>query len=209
MVSSQGSNANHNGSNFEKEVYGVMFYKIAKNYQMKSVIKDQYGNNIIYCELWKNNNLCCIYSSQDAFRKEFLRRYEIFPKKKKKPDGSFYFPDVNHIFILEIKKQSSPGSVDEKLGLGVFLRDQVYKKILKSLNCTRDISYVLDPYFKNENNEDYFEFMDENNIKYNFGKAFPLQMVGLEETIPTSDEEIKTVIENINKDYDEPLFDLF
>ena len=39
-MSSQGSNAAKNGADFENLVYAVMHYKIKKNYQVKSEIKD-------------------------------------------------------------------------------------------------------------------------------------------------------------------------
>ena len=51
--------------------------------------------------------------------------------------------------------------------------------------------------------------MDKNNVKYNFGINFPLTMVGLDEEIPTSEEEINKIINDLNKNYDDPLFDLF
>ena len=182
--------------------------EIKKNYQVKSEIKDN-KKIPIYYELWKDDKLYCIYSAQTGFKNIFLKNFDITPKKDKRPDGFFYFPETNKSNILEIKNQKSPGSVAEKLGFCVFLRDQTYEKILRPLNCTRDISYVLSDYFDDESNEDYFEYMDKNNVKYNFGINFPLTMVGLDEEIPTSEEEINKIIDDLNKNYDNPLFDLF
>ena len=68
---------------------------------------------------------------------------------------------------------------------------------------------MLADYFDDESNEDYFEYMDKNNVKYNFGINFPLTMVSLDEEIPTSEEEINKIIDDLNKNYDDPLFDLF
>ena len=208
-MSSQGSNAAKNGADFENLVYAVMHYKIKKNYQVKSEIKDNKEKTPIYYELWKDDKLYCIYSAQTGFKNIFLKNFDITPKKDKRPDGFFYFPETSKSNILEIKNQKSPGSVAEKLGFCVFLRDQTYEKILRPLNCTRDISYVLSDYFDDEKNEDYFEYMDKNNVKYIFGINFPLTMVGLDEEIPTSEEEINKIIDDLNKNYDNPLFDLF
>ena len=100
-MSSQGSNAAKNGADFENLVYAVMHYKIKKNYQVKSEIKDNKEKTPIYYELWKDDKLYCIYSAQTGFKNIFLKNFDITPKKDKRPDGFFYFPETNKSNILE------------------------------------------------------------------------------------------------------------
>jgi len=208
MANNQGHNANKNGASYEKLVNGIMFHKFGKNYEIKNRCFAKSGK-VVYCELFKDGHLLCKYSSQEGFTNIFLKRCEISVNMKKEPDGAFYFPDENRIIILEIKKQASSGSVNEKLGLGAFLRDYPYKRILKKLDCKRDIVYILDEFFESDDNQDYFDYMNDNNILYHFGDTFPLEMVGLEEVIKSTPDELEKVREYVNGCYDNPIYDLF
>ena len=209
MANNQGHNANENGANFEELINKIMSHKIKKNYQIRNEELNKSQTNIVYREFWKNDKLYCVYCKQEGFEHNFLPKYDITSGSNKEPDGFFYYPDKNLAIILEIKKQGSPGSVKEKLGNSTFLRDYQYKRILKGLNCKIDMVYALDEWFRLNLEEDYFNNWDDHKIAYHFGIDFPLVLVGLEESVKTSPEEIKKIKDDLETDYDEPIVELF
>lgn len=186
-MSSQGSNANLNGKNFEKIVTNNLFKDLEENgYQVdeESIVKSDTGK-ILYCEIYKNGEIhtdkrYAVYSSQEGFNNIFLIKQKIIPNIKKKPDGLLYFPDRDYIQILEIKKQSSDGSVIEKLYGCNGIRDYDYKKEIFHDKYNVDMTYVLDTFFNKEGNERYYKYMSDHNVQYFFGERFPLDKIGFE-----------------------------
>lgn len=62
------------------------------------------------------------------------------------PDDCIFVLINNTFFIIEIKHQETPGSVDEKLQTYDFKKKQ-YQKILSNLNCKVEYWYLLSWWF--------------------------------------------------------------
>lgn len=198
-----GGNANINGSKFETIVYKILDYRIRKNYQLSEVIENDKGI-LEYCNLLKDDKIYCTYSSQQKFNTEFLKRRNLDPYKihhRKDPDGFFYYHESNTATLLEIKSQNSNGSVSEKPGAGPYFIFQ-YKKILEDLNCDVKMFWCLDEFFNTPEFEDCTkEWMNLYDMGYYFGVDFPLEMIGLEEPIKTTKEEIDNIINECDKEF--------
>ena len=200
-----GKNANINGSKFETIVYKILEHKIRKNYQLDEVSRNDNGI-IQYCHLLKDGKIYCIYSSQSKFNNKFLKSRNLDPNKiyhQKEPDGFFYYPESNSSFVLEIKSQKSDGSVSEKPGAAPYFVFQ-YEKILQNLNCDVKMFWCLDEFFNTLEFENCTsEWLSIHNIGYYIGTNFPLEMVGIEEPIKSSKEEIDKIINECNDKFNE------
>ena len=186
-MSSQGSNANKNGANFESIVTNNFFKELEESGYQVDVESRRFSDKgkVIYCDIYKNGEIhtgkpYAIYSSQDGFNEIFLIKKKIIPNIKKKPDGLLYFPDRNYVQILEIKKQSDNGSVIEKLYACNGIRDYDYKKEIFHGKYDVDMTYVLAEFFNDPKNDRYFEYMTDHNVQHFFGERFPLDKIGFE-----------------------------
>ena len=81
------------------------------------------------------------------------------------------------MFIIEMKFQQGPGSVDEKLQTCDFKKKQ-YKKLMSQLNIEVEYIYVLDNWFKKPGYKDTLDYVISSGCQYYFN-YLPLQKLGL------------------------------
>ena len=93
------------------------------------------------------------------------------------PDNCIYVIINNTLFIIEVKHQSTEGSVDEKLQTCDFKRKQ-YKKLLSRLNIEVEYVYILNDWFKQPRYKDVLDYIISVNCQYYFG-YIPLYKLGL------------------------------
>lgn len=72
------------------------------------------------------------------------------------PDNCIYVIINNTLFIIEVKNQTTGGSVDEKLQTCDFKRKQ-YIKLLSQLNMEVESIYILSQWFKNPKYKDVLD----------------------------------------------------
>ena len=93
------------------------------------------------------------------------------------PDNCIYVIINNTLFIIEVKHQETPGSVDEKLQTCDFKRKQ-YKKLLSRLNIEVEYIYILNDWFKQPRYRDVLDYIISVNCQYYFN-YIPLYKLGL------------------------------
>jgi hypothetical protein len=93
------------------------------------------------------------------------------------PDNCIYVIINNTLFIIEVKHQCTPGSVDEKLQTCDFKRKQ-YKKLLSRLNIEVEYVYILNDWFKDSRYKDVLDYIISVNCQYYFN-YIPLHKLGL------------------------------
>lgn len=120
-----------------------------------------------------------------CFQKHEFYRFLAQPKyaidwrehfsKKLLPDNALLVIDT--LFIIEIKFQSTPGSVDEKLQTCDFKRKQ-YTKLVHKLGWKVEYIYVLNDWFKQPAYKDTLDYILSVNCHYLFNEI-PLKWLGL------------------------------
>lgn len=103
--------------------------------------------------------------------------YQKHLSKKLLPDEVVYVIVNNTLFIIEIKFQTTAGSVDEKLQTCDFKRKQ-YKKLMSQLNIEVEYVYILNDWFKKPEYKDVLDYVISVGCQYYF-EYLPLQKLGL------------------------------
>jgi len=93
------------------------------------------------------------------------------------PDDALLVIIRETLFIIEVKYQEVPGSVDEKLQTCDFKRKQ-YMKLVRPLNLKVEYVYVLNDYFKAPRYHDVLEYIESVCCHYKFNEL-PLSWLGL------------------------------
>lgn len=93
------------------------------------------------------------------------------------PDNGIYVIINNTVFIIEVKTQNTPGSVDEKLQTCDFKKKQ-YQKLFFPLNIEVQYVYILDDWFRNPKYKDVLDYIISVGCQYYF-QYIPLQRLGL------------------------------
>jgi hypothetical protein len=104
--------------------------------------------------------------------------------KRLLPDNCIYVIFNNTVFIIEVKKQSVGGSVDEKLQTCDFKKKQ-YIKLFSELNYKVEYWYILDEWFKTPAYKDVLDYIISVGCRF-FFNYIPLSEFGLP-TPPTQD----------------------
>lgn len=97
--------------------------------------------------------------------------------KKLLPDDALLVIVRDTLYIIEVKYQQTPGSVDEKLQTCDFKRKQ-YLKLVTSLDLKVEYVYVLSDWFKAKGYKDVLDYIHSVNCHYMFNKL-PLEWLGL------------------------------
>lgn len=97
--------------------------------------------------------------------------------KKLLPDDALLVIVRETLFIIEVKYQKTPGSVDEKLQTCDFKRKQ-YLKLVGSLGLKVEYVYVLNDWFKQPGYKDVLDYINSVNCHYKFNEL-PLAWLGL------------------------------
>ncbi|MCK4860046.1 MAG: hypothetical protein KAS87_05765 [Candidatus Omnitrophica bacterium] len=101
--------------------------------------------------------------------------------KKLLPDEAILILAGKTLYIIEIKFQEVPGSVDEKLQTCDFKNKQ-YKKLLAPLGISVKYAYILNNWFAKKEYKDVLEYVKSVGCYYFFNEL-PLDFLGL--PVPT------------------------
>lgn len=93
------------------------------------------------------------------------------------PDDAILIICRDTLFIIEVKYQETPGSVDEKLQTCDFKRKQ-YLKLVGDLGLRVEYVYVLNDWFRKPRYEDVLAYIHSVNCHYMFNEL-PLKWLGL------------------------------
>jgi len=97
--------------------------------------------------------------------------------KRLLPDDAMLVIVRETLFIIEVKYQQVPGSVDEKLQTCDFKRKQ-YLKLVTQLDLKVEYVYVLNDWFKKPEYKDVLDYIHSVNCHYKFNEL-PLAWLGL------------------------------
>lgn len=156
------------GLNFEKGRDIKSVIEKLKGYSVR-------GNSILYNEKevaksFKKNALYVYLKSEGVDYMKIL-------SKRLLPDEAVYVICNNTLFIIEMKFQQTPGSVDEKLQTCDYKKKQ-YKKLMAPLNIEVDYIYILSDWFKHPQYKDTLDYIISVGCQYYF-QYLPLQKLGL------------------------------
>ena len=137
--------------------------------------------------LYYGNNLVAKMLEKRAFYK-FLEEegvdWRSILSKKLLPDDALLVIVRETLFVIEVKFEQTPGSVDEKLQTCDFKRKQ-YVKLTHSLNLKVEYVYVLNDWFKDPRYKDTLDYIHSVNCHYRFNEI-PLSWLGL--PVPRDEE---------------------
>lgn len=156
------------GLSFEKGRDIKSVIEKLKDYSVK-------GNVILYrgkevAKSYKKNALYVYLKSEGVDYMKIL-------SKRLLPDEAVYVICNNTLFIIEMKFQQTPGSVDEKLQTCDFKKKQ-YKKLMAPLNVEVEYIYILSDWFKHPQYKDSLDYIISVGCQYYF-QYLPLQKLGL------------------------------
>lgn len=103
--------------------------------------------------------------------------YKKYISKRLLPDEALYVIVDNTLYVIEMKFQETPGSVDEKLQTCDFKRKQ-YAKLMAPLNIEVEYMYVLSEWFRKDEYKDVLDYIISVGCQYYF-EYVPLQKLGL------------------------------
>ena len=161
------------GLHFEKKVDFLTLIRAMPGYTTtkSSVV----GTDILF-----DGKMCATCYKKHQFYK-FLEYRKIewnkLISKKLLPDDAILVVLRETLFIIEVKYQEVPGSVDEKLQTCDFKRKQ-YVKLVSPLGLKVEYVYVLNDWFRNPGYRDVLDYIHSVNCHYKFNEL-PLAWLGL------------------------------
>lgn len=163
-----GATTSQNGINFEKRVDILSKLKELPGYAVD-------GNIILY----ENKIVAYSFAKGGLYKhlKEMGVNWEDYISKKLLPDDAIYVLRDNTLYIIEIKFQTTSGSVDEKLQTCDFKKRQ-YKKLFSSLNYEVEYIYILNDWFKHTSYKDVRDYILSVGCHFYF-EHLPLEKIGL------------------------------
>lgn len=164
------------GLHFEQRTDIKQLFEQIDGYEIKNS-----ANKTGY-EIWfKNEKLAYCFKKQELYRFLEQEPYNInwreHLSKRLEPDNALFVIVRDTLFIIEIKFQQVPGSVDEKLQTCDFKRKQ-YSKLVRNLGWRVEYVYVLNEWFKNPVYKDTLDYIHSMNCHYLFDEI-PLKWLGL------------------------------
>ena len=162
------------GLNFEDRVDLENVFQQLPGYAISETKKDCHD------VLYKNCKVAMLFKKHGFY--SYLKSKEINWKaiisRKLLPDSALLVIDSETLFIIEVKFQEVPGSVDEKLQTCDFKRKQ-YQKLTKSLHLKKvEYVYVLNDWFMQPRYKDTFNYIHSVKCHYKFNEL-PLAWLGL------------------------------
>ena len=161
---------------FEERVDLITLFEKIEGYSVKKTTNNA-GSLIFY----KGNEIARCFKKYEFYR--FLQEYDIdwktYLSKQLIPDNGLFVIVRDTLFIIEIKFQQVPGSVDEKLQTCDFKRKQ-YSKLVRKLRWKVEYVYVLNDWFKQDKYKDTLDYINSMNCHYLFN-SIPLKWLGLPE----------------------------
>ena len=147
---------------------------------LPTYLASQKNYSVCGTEVYYKGNLVARVFKKAGFYK-FLEENEImwddYISCRLYPDNCIYVIINNTLYIIEVKHQHTPGSVDEKLQTCDFKKKQ-YKKLLSRLNIEVEYVYILSSWFKHPRYKDVLDYIISVNCQYYFD-YIPLQKLGL------------------------------
>ncbi len=147
----------------EKVLSAIPNYKVSndKVYFKGQIVAEFFPKNKLYKNLLESKGV------------DYLK----FISKKLLPDDAILILKGSTLFIVEIKFQNVPGSVDEKLQTCDFKNKQ-YKKLLAPLDISVKYAYILNGWFKRPEYKDVLEYIKSVGCHYFFNEL-PMEFLGL------------------------------
>ena len=119
------------------------------------------------------------YFEKHKFYKHFLEPngidYKTIISAKLLPDSVIIASNI--VYIVEMKYQNGPGSVDEKLQTCDFKKKQ-YEKLCRPIGYTVEYIYLLNDWFDQKKFDDVFKYINSVGCQYFIG-TLPLNVFGL------------------------------
>ena len=153
-----GANTTKAGLKFENEVdlktllMKINGYEVVETKNINNVEIQQNNKSKIYDVLYNKKLLAHIFQKNAFYI--FLDCHNVdhtsFISKKILPDDCLHLIVRETLYIIEVKWQSSAGSVDEKLQTCDFKKKQ-YQKLVKGIGLKVEYIYVLNDWFKSLN----------------------------------------------------------
>ena len=167
---------------YEGKVDLAAFLAKQKNYSVKELTKYSGSGkrSKAYSVLYKNKEVAKIFKQHSLYNylfKEYDINWKSIISKKLLPDDCIFVLVNNIFFIIEIKHQETPGSVDEKLQTCDFKKKQ-YQKILSNLNCKVEYWYLLSQWFAKDEYKDVRNYIISVGCRF-FFEYIPLKELGL------------------------------
>jgi len=163
-----GAQTNLNGLEFERNSDILAMIREQTNYRVER-------NHIFGI----NNNHVATYFEKHNFYKDFLQPRGVDFRKvissKLLPDGVIVTGDT--VYVVEMKYQNGPGSVDEKLQTCDFKKRQ-YQKLCYPIGYSVEYIYLLNDWFDQQKFLDVFEYINSVGCHYFIG-TLPLEIFGL------------------------------
>lgn len=163
-----GAKTNENGLEYEKKTsLALMFENANINLNEITNCKGVYS-------VKKGNDLLGYYGAKKAFYRfvKSILKIEIHIETnvgKLEPDTFFYNVKQKMVYIIEMKTQSTHGSVDEKIQTGTYKRSY-YSVLFFEEEINIDYIYILSDWFKGEKYRNVLLFLAQNGISYYFNK---------------------------------------
>lgn len=148
---------------------------------LKTFLNQQQGYSVVGSTvIYQDEEVAQIFQKYELYS-EFLAPRGIDWKNcissQLLPDNGIYVIINNTVFIIEVKTQNTPGSVDEKLQTCDFKKKQ-YQKLFFPLNIEVQYVYILDEWFKKPKYKDVLDYIISVGCQYYF-QYIPLQKLGL------------------------------
>lgn len=157
------------GLKFEKRVDIRTLLKKLKGYKIKD--HDVYFEGKITAQIYQKHD----------FYKKFLEPQGVDWTKilstRLLPDQVIFILTSKTLYVVEMKFQNVPGSVDEKLQTCNFKKEQ-YAKLVEPLNIKIEYVYILSDWFNTERYRDSLNYVKEVGCHYFFNEL-PLSFLGL------------------------------
>lgn len=148
---------------------------------LKTFLNQQQGYRVVGSSvIYQDEEVAQIFQKYELYS-EFLAPRGIDWKNcissQLLPDNGIYVVINNTVFIIEVKTQNTPGSVDEKLQTCDFKKKQ-YQKLFFPLNIEVQYVYILDDWFRKPKYKDVLDYIISVGCQYYF-QYIPLQKLGL------------------------------
>lgn len=122
--------------------------------------------------------------------------YKQFVSKQYLPDEAIYVPSQNTLYVIEMKFQTTEGSVDEKLQTADFKR-KIYLKLTSQLKLNVEYALLLSDFFDKPKYADSFQYINEVGCTY-FINELKLSWLKFPEPVVAGDAQLPVDVEVTN-----------
>lgn len=156
------------GLNFEKSSNILTLLERTAGYTVHDNVVSYKGKEV--ARSYRKNSFYKFLASQGV-------HYKNIVSKRLMPDEALFVIKNSTLYVLELKFQETPGSVDEKLQTCDFKKKQ-YKKLVAPLNLELEYIYVLSDWFRKPEYKDVLDYVISVDCSYYF-EYIPLHKLGL------------------------------